>query len=100
MKIARNANQYLDAKKPWHTIKTSVDETKKTLWVSLAILNCLKIGLYPFLPFTAEKLHGMLGYGDEINSSGWNWQPDDLISGSILPKPQPLFKKIDIDEDN
>ena len=99
MKIARNANQYLDSKKPWHTVKTSADETKKTLWVALAIVNCLKIALYPFLPFTSAKLHNMLGYDNEIDSSGWSWQPEDLMSGSVLPKPQPLFKKIDIDDE-
>ena len=100
MKIARNANQYLDNKKPWHTVKTSIGETEKTLWVSIAILNCLKIALYPFLPFTSQKLHNMLGYDDEIDVIGWNWQPEDLVSGSVLPKPKPLFKKIDIDDEN
>ena len=100
MKIARNANQYLDNKKPWHTIKTSIEETEKTLWVSLAILNCLKIALYPFLPFTSETLHNMLGYESKSDSGGWNWQPEDLVSGSILPKPKPLFKKIDIDDED
>ena len=100
MKIARNANQYLDNKKPWHTIKTSIEETEKTLWVSLAILNCLKIALYPFLPFTSETLHNMLGYESKSDSGGWNWQPEDLVSGSLLPKPKPLFKKIDIDDED
>ena len=41
----------------------------------------------------------MLGYDNEIVSSGWSWQPEDLMSGSVLPKPQPLFKKIDIDDE-
>jgi len=100
MKIARNANQYLDNKKPWHTVKTSIDETQKTLWVSIAILNCLKIALYPFLPFTSQKLHNMLGYDNEIDLVGWNWQPGDLVSGSVLPKPKPLFKKIEIDDED
>jgi len=100
MKIARSANQYLDNKKPWHTIKSSVLETEKTLWVSLAILNCLKIALHPFLPFTAEKLHFMLGYEDDITLYGWNWDPDDLGSGLVLPKPKPLFKKIEIDDED
>ena len=100
MKIARNANQYLDNKKPWHTVKISIDETQKTLWVSIAILNCLKIALYPFLPFTSQKLHNMLGYDNKIDLAGWNWQPEDLISGAVLPKPKPLFKKIEIEDED
>ena len=100
MKIARNTNQYLDNKKPWHTVKTSIDETQKTLWVSIAILNCLKIALYPFLPFTSQKLHNMLGYDNKIDLVGWNWKPEDLISGAVLPKPKPLFKKIEIDDED
>ncbi|SVB04885.1 uncharacterized protein METZ01_LOCUS157739, partial [marine metagenome] len=77
-----------------------IDETQKTLWVSIAILNCLKIALYPFLPFTSQKLHNMLGYDNEIDLGGWKWQPEDLVSGSVLPKPKPLFKKIEIDDED
>jgi len=60
----------------------------------------LKIALYPFLPFTSETLHNMLGYESKSDSGGWNWQPEDLVSGSLLPKPKPLFKKIDIDDED
>ena len=42
----------------------------------------------------------MLGYQDEVTLSGWSWDPDDLVSGSILPKPKPLFKKLDIDSED
>ena len=42
----------------------------------------------------------MLGYDNKIDLVGWNWQPEDLISGAVLPKPKPLFKKIEIDDED
>ena len=72
--------------------------------VAIDFIDCLVLViiflLHPFLPFTAEKLHLMLGYQDEVTLSGWSWDPDDLVSGSILPKPKPLFKKLDIDSED
>ena len=52
------------------------------------------------MPFTSQKLHNMLGYDNKIDLVGWNWQPEDLISGAVLPKPKPLFKKIEIEDED
>jgi methionyl-tRNA synthetase len=95
MSLARAANQYLDLKEPWRTVKNNRDDAATTLWTSLTVINCLKIALYPFLPFSSEKLHRMMGFSDSIRDQGWEWSPDALCRGQILSNPEPLFTKLD-----
>jgi methionyl-tRNA synthetase len=59
----------------------------------LNLINALKVLFAPFLPFTSAKLHGLLGYEDSLESHGWRWE--QLPVGRALPKPSPLFVKID-----
>ena len=66
-----------------------------TLWVVLSVVNCLKILLYPFLPFSSEKLHKLLGFEDSVTDVGWNWSANQITSGTSLPKPKVLFVKIE-----
>ena len=95
MALARSANRYLDLKAPWQAIRRDRGDAATTLWVSLAVLNCLKTALYPFLPFSSEKLHTMLGLEDRIQSGGWAWSEDSLVPGQKINNPVPLFAKLD-----
>ncbi len=99
MALAQEANRYLDTKAPWKTIKADREATATTLWVTLSIINCLKVVLYPFLPFSSQTLHGLLGFTGEIENVGWNWAgtTDDLPPGQALPEPKPLYTKLDED---
>ena len=95
MALAQSANRYLDQKEPWRTMRTDPDDAATTLWVSLSVINCLKTQLYPFLPFSSEKLHQMLGLQGSVQDAGWHWEPDSLRQGHTLGKPEPLFAKLD-----
>ena len=97
MALAQEANRYLDAREPWKTIKTDREATATTLWVVLSVINCLKIALYPFLPFSAEALHKMMGFSGALSEGTWSWEPtrDALPPGQALAKPEPLFVKLD-----
>ena len=97
MSMAQEANRYLDNKKPWKTIKDKPEETATTLWVVLSVINCLKISLYPFLPFSSEKLHLMLGFSDHLSEYSWHWEPSvaALPPGQGMPKPDTLFWKLE-----
>ena len=95
MTLAQEANRYLDQKAPWHAIKHSRQDASTTLWVSLSVINCLKTALYPFLPFSSERLHLMLGFQGSIQDQGWEWRPDMLSPGQCLATPEPLFTKLD-----
>ena len=61
----------------------------------MTVINCLKTMFYPFIPFSSEKLHTMIGLADSIKDQGWSWSPDDVKPGAALPQPEPLFAKLD-----
>ena len=96
MALAKSANQYLDHKEPWKTIKNDIESTQTTIWTCLSVINCLKVVLYPYLPFSSQQLHKMLGFTDNQESSiKWSWDKNLLSPGIQLEKSAPLFKKLD-----
>ena len=99
MEIARETNRYLEHEQPWKTIKTDIERTGTILWVGLTILNGLKIAMYPFLPFSSVKLHRMLGFSENIDDLGWDWDQSTkgLKPGQLLQDPTPLYQKLEED---
>jgi methionyl-tRNA synthetase len=119
MALAQKANQYLNVKAPWQTIKTDRQAASTTLYVALRVIDSLKILLCPFLPHTCQRLHEYLGYDgfiagplefktiDEGNGrthrgltcepTTWvgKWEPSALQADQALRLPLALFKKLD-----
>jgi methionyl-tRNA synthetase len=93
MALAHAANRYLDGKAPWKAIKENRKSAATSLYVALSVIAQLKQILYPFLPFSSQKVHEYLGYEGKIEDGSWNWQ--DLSPGQKLREPQALFKKLD-----
>jgi methionyl-tRNA synthetase len=93
MSLAQEANRYLDEKSPWKVIKENRQNAAKSLYTALSVISQLKTMLYPFLPFSSQKLHEYLGFTGNIADYGWKWQ--DLPPGQKLLPPQPLFSKLD-----
>ncbi len=118
MELAHSANRYLNEKAPWSQIKTDPAAAATTIYVTLQVIDRLKVLLHPFLPFTTQELHGFLGYDDDLfgqltideiedargvhkalryDGSGVNvrWEPTTLPPGQALRKPHALYKKLD-----
>jgi methionyl-tRNA synthetase len=117
MTMAARVNVYLGTEQPWHTIKTDRARAGTVLYVALRCVDNLKTMLTPFLPFSAQRLHQMLGYTDviapqpqvrEFAEDGVShqvlagdyafdnrWLPSQLEPGRKLPPPEPLFKRLD-----
>ncbi|MFQ6122345.1 MAG: methionine--tRNA ligase [Dehalococcoidales bacterium] len=93
MALAHLANRYLDEKSPWKVIKEDRQSAASSLYVALSVIAQLKTMLYPFLPFSSQKVHEYLGFEGSIERYGWKWQ--DLPPGQRLLEPQPLFTKLD-----
>ena len=95
--LAQQTNRYLDFAAPWKSIMTDPKAAATSLWVSIAAINCLKVALYPFLPFSSQKLHEFLGFDGEIEHEQWDF--DHLIGGvapgKTLRSPSPLYTKLD-----
>jgi methionyl-tRNA synthetase len=95
MSLAQEANRYLDEQAPWKAIKTERQASAKSIYTVLSVLAVLKTVLYPFLPFSSEKIHSFLGFDGSVREAGWKAQ--FLPPGQKLRQPQPLFVKLDED---
>jgi len=93
MSLAQEANRYLDEKSPWKTIKQDRQAAADSLYVALYVISCLKTALYPFLPFSSQKLHRYLGFEGKVEDYGW--KPTPPSPGQRLLPPGPLFSKLD-----
>jgi len=93
MQFAQETNQYLDKMSPWKIIKTDKQAAADSLYVAIYAISCLKTALYPFLPFSSQKVHEYLGFEGNVEDYGWKPQPPP--PGQKLRPPQPLFSKLD-----
>ncbi len=93
MDLAHKANRFLEETSPWKTIKEDRQAAARALYAALNVIAQLKTMLYPFLPFSSQKVHEYLGFTGSIEKAGWKWQ--ELPPGQRLQKPQPLFTKLD-----
>ena len=93
MELARIGNKYLAETEPWKLAKTDMERVGTILNLSLQISANLAIAFEPFLPFSAEKLRGML------NMQSFDWdqlgQTDLLPAGHQLGESVLLFEKIE-----
>ncbi len=93
MNLARIGNKYLADTEPWKLAKTDMGRVGTILNLSLQLAANLAIAFEPFLPFSSEKLRGMLGM------ESFEWEQlgctDLLAAGHQLGKAELLFEKID-----
>jgi len=89
MKLASFGNQYFNEKEPWKDKAMS----KTTLYVSACIVRALAILMAPFLPFSAQRLWSMLGYGDSVHEQQWNSAKEHIKSQPVRDV-KPLFRII------
>jgi methionyl-tRNA synthetase len=119
MRASTAANQYISEQAPWALIAGDRDRAATVLNVSLRCVDSLKMLFTPFLPFSSQRVHELLGYDDVLagrlefrdiaddhggthsiltgDYRGWRrgWGPTELPTGQELREPSPLFKKLD-----
>ena len=93
MSLAQETNRYLDDKSPWKRIKEDRQGSATSLYVALVAISGLKTLLYPFLPFSSQKLHRLLGFEGRMEDTSWALTP--LPAGQKLAPPEPLFVKLE-----
>jgi len=118
LRLAALVNQYLGEEQPWHRIKEDRARAATTLFVAIRCVDSLKTLLTPFLPFSSQRLHEMLGHdgviapqpvvreyeeeegarhvvlGDDYDATP-RWRPSEVPAGRPLPEPKALFRKLD-----
>lgn len=118
LRLSSLVNQYLEDTSPWTTAKTDMQATARSLYTVLQAISGLKVLWAPILPFTSQQLHEMLGengtlFGQQVietyfeaqkshngltykgETAVGDWIRTDIPVGRQLPKPMPLFKKLD-----
>jgi len=92
MELAREGNRYFDAAEPWKAFKADPASCSSTISACLNLCASLSVIFEPFIPFSTEKLRGMLGLGK------LKWAD----AGSVLLEPghhlnssEILFRKLE-----
>jgi len=119
MRLAGLCNQYGAEQEPWAKLTSDRERAGTILYVSLRAIDNLKVLLTPFLPFSSQRLHELLGYDGQLagplelvpvteeegrehvvltgDYASWvgRWEPSTLAPGQTLREPAPLFAKLD-----
>ena len=96
MSLAQETNRYLDEQAPWKKIKEDRQAAANSLYTAICVISRLKNMLYPFLPFTSQKVHEYLGFDGKIEDYLRNSDLGDLpMPGQKMREPKPLFVKLD-----
>jgi methionyl-tRNA synthetase len=118
MRLATEVNRYLNDQAPWERIKADRERAATILYVCLRCIDDLKVMFTPFLPFSSQTLHELLGNDGWIagplefrtidepagphqvltaHYDSWigSWAPTVLPPGQALQEPKPLFRKLD-----
>jgi methionyl-tRNA synthetase len=92
---ATNANQYVEANKPWALAKTDQTKLAEVLYVLLEMIRQTTLALLPFIPATSQKVFHYLGQGEvPVYGDARTWGA--LQTGTQLQKAEPLFPKVDL----
>ena len=93
MNLARIGNKYLADMEPWKLAKTDMARTATVLNLALQIAANLSIAFEPFLPFSSERLRGML----RLPACDWSTlgSIEHLAEGHELGEVSLLFEKIE-----
>ncbi len=65
--LADEVNRYLNDQAPWQLVKDDMQRAGTVLYTALRAIDNLKVLLCPFLPFSAQRLHRMLGYSGVLS---------------------------------
>ncbi|MDZ4277904.1 MAG: methionine--tRNA ligase [Dehalococcoidia bacterium] len=93
MSLAQETNRFLDETAPWKALAADRAAAARSLYTVIASMNALKIALWPYLPFSCERLHRYLGYDTSLLDEGWRL--DRPAPGQRLRQPEPLFTKLE-----
>lgn len=95
MNLARLGNKYLADEEPWKLIKTDPERVKTVMYVALQIAAGLSVVAEPFLPFSAEKLKGILNISEGVAWSSISETEELIASNHKIGKAELLFAKIE-----
>jgi methionyl-tRNA synthetase len=97
--ISRIGNQYLNTKEPWNLMKTDKEKAGTVFYVTAQVVKAISVVSEPFMPQTAQQLYQTLNLPETVQQCRWTDACVPIEAGSKINKPQPLFHKVDTNED-
>ncbi|MBD0330806.1 MAG: methionine--tRNA ligase [Thermoleophilia bacterium] len=117
MRLASQVNGYVNDSEPWALVQRDRERAATVLHTCLRCIDSLKTMFTPFLPFSSQRVHELLGHQGQLAGSlafadvgegddrhtvltgdyaSWvgRWAPAELEPGRPLPQPSPLFRKL------
>jgi methionyl-tRNA synthetase len=121
MRVVGDANRYLAETAPWKLKNEDPERMRTVLGVAAQLVNDANTMLAPFLPHSAQRVHEALGgqgtfapmphisevddldrpdrsypviEGDYSAQHG-TWRRHDVVPGTAVPEPSPIFTKLD-----
>ncbi len=118
MGLVRDANGYLDTRKPWMTIKEDAADAARSVYTILNVITNLNTLLAPFLPHSAQTVHEYLGFDGQVfgdlniveyaestrshkglvydgTKAIGTWEKRTLTPGQALREPKALYIKLE-----
>ncbi|WP_343328405.1 methionine--tRNA ligase [Polaribacter staleyi] len=95
MNLARLGNKYLADEEPWKVIKVDAARVQTIMYVALQISTALAVASKPFLPFTSDKLKGILNIDDSLSWTDVTEKDVLLPAAHQINKAELLFSKIE-----
>ena len=96
--ISRTGNQYLNTKEPWNLMKTDREKAGTVFYVAAQVVKAIVVVSAPFMPRTAQQLWETLNLEGNVEQQKWSDALVPVEAGHKIQKPQPMFKKIDLDD--
>lgn len=96
--VVNEGNKYFDEQAPWALRKTDPDRMATSLYVTLEALRPIAILYQPIIPDAASKMLDLLGVPADQRSFAHVGGDFALRPGTTLPKPTPVFPRIESSE--
>ena len=94
MALASFGNAYIQNNAPWKLIKEDRAAAQQVIADCLQIVKALVLVFQPLMPDAMQRAWTMLGYGDDIAAHPIA-EATAPVGARALPKPAPLFAKIE-----
>ncbi len=94
MEVARIGNRYLNSRAPWDQIRVDREAAAATIRTAVSMVKMLSVFIEPFLPFSAEKIWGMLALDGDVHRVTYGEAFNPVPGGHEIGEPRPLFSKV------
>jgi methionyl-tRNA synthetase len=93
MRLAGNANRYIDDEAPWALKKTDFSRMEAVLHTLLECIRHLALYVLPFIPDSAGKLLDQLAIPHDNRNYGFVGERGAIKSAITLPAPEGIFPR-------